>query len=165
MEVAQVGIEDLLESLRASRRYFLKHLDGLPNDLWTWKPYAECKNVLETLAHMRIDDLTALESLKTGKEPDYEGYSHTYEEIPNGSERLLELLARSRQELIDHLGDQYGGSRLETPICVWGDMKPLAVGVPYYSSEDFYHAGQVAFIRLAAEPGWNYYKAIYGMEF
>ena len=160
-----LSVEDLIEGVRASRRYFLKHIDGLPDELWTWKPYPECKNVLETLAHMRIDDLTAIESLKTGKEPNYEGYSYTYDEIPNGRERVLELLAQSRQELLDHLAANYGESNLDTQICVWGNMKPLATGVPYYSSEDFYHAGQVAFIRLAVEPGWDYYKAIYGMTF
>jgi hypothetical protein len=159
-------LEDLLKGIESSRSYFHKHIQDLPEEAWTWKPYPQCKNVLETLAHMRVDDLTALESLQTGEEPHYEEIGgKAYLEIRHGKDHLLKLLAESRQELVDHLRANYGGADMETPICVWGSMKPIDLGIPYYSSEDFYHAGQVAFIRLAVQPEWDYYSAIYGITF
>ena len=29
------------------------------------------------------------------------------------------------------------------------------------SSEDYYHAGQITFIRMATDPQWDYYRSIY----
>ena len=34
----------------------------------------------------------------------------------------------------------------------------------YVSADDFYHAGQVAFIRMATDPAWCYSTEIFGPE-
>lgn len=43
---------ELIDGVRHSRRHFLKHLRGLRDDQWDWKPYPECKSIRETLAHL-----------------------------------------------------------------------------------------------------------------
>jgi hypothetical protein len=40
--------------------------------------------------------------------------------------------------------------------------RSLRVAVAYLTAEDFYHAGQLAFIRMATDPGWDYFGSIYG---
>jgi uncharacterized damage-inducible protein DinB len=160
-----VTVEDLVKSVRSSRAHFLKHIDGLTAEQWDWKPYAECKCARETLGHLIIDDLAALQSLETGKEPDYESISQQ-EMKP---ERLADLyalksrLADSHKQLCSYILKRWADSTLDTEICVWGSMMPLATGVPYLTSEDFYHSSQIAFIRMATDPSWNYYSVIYGM--
>jgi len=153
----------LIDMVATSRRAFLRHLDGLPDEAWSWKPYAESKSVLETLAHLRVDDLMALESLKTGEEPDYETATEMVAPtISSGKDALLANLAESHAALIAYLRDNFAEARLDTPICVWGATQPLATGIPFFCSEDYYHAGQVAFIRMAQDPTWDYYASIYG---
>lgn len=49
-------VDSLIEGVRESRRFFLKHLKGLRDDQWEWKPYPECKSIRETLAHLVSDD-------------------------------------------------------------------------------------------------------------
>lgn len=38
-------INTLVQGVRESRRYFLKHLNGLRDDQWDWKPYPQCKSI------------------------------------------------------------------------------------------------------------------------
>jgi hypothetical protein len=154
---------DLIDTLAAARGSFLRHLDGLSDEGWAWKPYPEAKNIYETLAHLRVDDLMALESLQTGGEPGYEAATEMVApSLSQGREALLQHLADSHAALLTYLRDNYADAPLDTPICVWGSVKPVAVGIPFLSSEDYYHAGQVAFIRLAQDPTWDYYASIYG---
>ncbi len=151
-------ITDLVELLRFARKHFFKHVHGLKDEQWDWKPYSECKSIRETLAHLIADDRAALQSLQTGKEPTYE----TLQESERDMAKLRVLLDKSHQELCDFLLTQYADASLETEICIWGTKTKMAKGIPYFSSEDFYHAGQVAFIRMATDPKWDYYSAIYG---
>lgn len=151
-------VEDFIEGVRSSRRYFLKHLDGLTAEQIAWKPYAECKNVAETLQHLIIDDMMALESMRTGEEPNYD--AATVEET--AYDALLARLASSHQELTSYLEGRFGSGSLDAEATAWGAKLPAARAIAYLSSEDFYHAGQIAFIRMATDPAWNYYAAIYG---
>ena len=151
-------LEDLLEALRLSRRHFYKHLDGLRDDQWDFKPFPECKSIRETLQHLIVDDLAAVESIRTGKEPNYEESPYSELEI----DKLRAHLVESHENLLREIKERYKDAALDADICVWGHHEKLAVGVPYYSSEDWYHAGQVAFLRTASDPSWDYYKAIYG---
>ncbi|MBI1741567.1 DinB family protein [Candidatus Acetothermia bacterium] len=151
-------INDLVELLRHTRKHFLKHLNGLKDEQWDWKPYPECKSIRETLAHLIADDRAALQSLQTGKEPTYE----TLQESERDLTKLLALLDKSHQELCEFLLKKYANAPLDTEVCVWGTKTKMARGIPYFLSEDFYHAGQVAFIRMATDPKWDYYAAIYG---
>ncbi len=34
-------IECIIDGIRESRRYFLKHIKGVREDQWDWKPYPE----------------------------------------------------------------------------------------------------------------------------
>ncbi len=153
-------LDDLLEGLRASRRYFLKHLNGLRPDQWDWKPYPECKNIREILAHLITDDRAAFEALKTGKTPNYDAL----QESERDPSRLRALLDESHQRICEFLTKHYANAPADREICIWGAPMKLARGVAHLSSEDFYHAGQVAFIRMATDPKWDYYGSIYGSE-
>lgn len=153
-------VSDALEGLRKSRRFFHKHLAGLKDEQWTWKPYPECKSVVETLAHLVCDDRAALESLQTGKEPDYTNLT----EADTDRDRLLGKLAGSHDALCSFIIEKWGGSPVDTEACIWGSPMPLAAGLSLLTSEDYYHSGQVAFIRSATDPCWDYYTDIYGGE-
>lgn len=151
-----VTTDDLLEGLRRSRRHFLKHLEGVQEDQWDYRPFPQCKSIRETLQHLVIDDRAALESLRTCKEPNYERQPYEVQDI----DELYRLLAMSHGALLRDLSERV--RHLDEEICVWGLVLKAAVGIPYFSSEDFYHAGQVAFLRMACDPQWDYYHAIYG---
>lgn len=152
------GIVDLVQGIIASRAYFLKHVRGMTDEQWIWKPYPECKSGREILQHLIIDDMAALDSLKTGAHPDYESFAVSETDIG----RLLTILEKTHKELVDTLRDLGEGKSLEDDICIWGDHVKLGRGVPHLSSEDYYHAGQIAYIRMATDPNWDYYTDIYG---
>lgn len=151
-------LNDLLESARQSRRHFLKHIEGLREDQWTWKPYPECKSVVETLAHLISDDRAFLATFQTGQEPDYATLQVSEEEPA----ALLAMLADSHDRLLAMLAQKFASTPLEAEIPFHSLKMKLAEAVGWISIEDYYHAGQVAFIRLATDPGWNYYAVIYG---
>jgi uncharacterized damage-inducible protein DinB len=151
-------VQDAAEGLNRSREFFLKHIKGLTDEQWDWKPYPECKSIRETVAHLIIDDRAALQSLQSGKEPDYESLT----ENETDRDRLLALLAESHEALCGYILAQWKDAPLDTMLSVWGMKMPIAAGLGYMSSEDNYHAGQVAFIRSATDPSWDYYAAIYG---
>lgn len=75
---------------------------------------------------------------------------------------LFAELEKSRSALINEIRSRFANSPLDADVCIWGAHDKLAVGLPYLSSEDFYHAGQIAFIRNASDPSWDYYAEIYG---
>jgi uncharacterized damage-inducible protein DinB len=155
-----VTLNDLLNSVRDSRRHFLKHLTGLRDDQWDWKPYPECKSIRETLMHLHVDDKAALFSVQTNEEPDYEGMLAAAEmkEVA----QLRAQLDESFETLLQEIQTRYADAPLDAEICIFGSKMKLAIGIPHLSAEDFYHAGQVAFIRMATDPDWNYYAAVYG---
>jgi hypothetical protein len=155
-------LSDVMQDLHGSRKHFLKHLNGLTDEQWSWKPYPQCKSILESVIHLIGDDRAALQSLQTNKEPDYAGVMNiTIEEAGGDREKALSMLAVSHDALCTWLEAQYSQVSMDTELCIWGDTKKLATGIAYLSSEDFYHAGQVAFCRLATDPTWDYYVSIY----
>ena len=151
-------LADVLEGVRSSRAFFHKHLEGLREDQWDWKPYPECKSIRETLAHLIVNDRAALLSLAHAGEPDYHGLRA---EVGNDLDRLLAALRESHARLLGTIEARYAGASLDAEIRIWGSPMKLGRGVAYLSSEDFYHAGQVAFIRMATDPSWDYYGLIY----
>src|SRR5258708_31955084 len=110
-----VTVEDLVKSVRSSRAHFLKHIDGLTDQQWDWKPYAECKSARETLGHLITDDLAALQSLETRKEPDYD----TISKQEMNPEMLADLravhsrLADSHECLCGYIIEHWGNATLE----------------------------------------------------
>src|SRR5260370_14527783 len=158
-----ITVEDLVKSVRSARAHFLKHIKGLTHQQWDWKPYPECMSAREPLGHLITDDLAALQALETCKEPDYEAISQREinPEILADLSVLKSRLSDSHDRLCSYILRHWGNATLETEICVWGSMMPLARGIPYLTSEDFYHALQIAFIRMATDPSCKYYSVIY----
>ena len=150
-------LDDFIGSIHKSRKHFLKHVHGLSDEQLDWKTYAECKSIRETVAHLICDDRAALQALQTGGEPDYE----SLQESERDWHKLLATLETSHSELCAYLARTLAGKPLDDEVCIFGGKYKMAIGIPYISSEDFYHAGQVAFIRMATDPSWDYYSAIY----
>ncbi len=156
--------DDLIEGLRESRSNFHKHLGGLRDDQWDWKPYPECKSIRETLIHLVVDDRAGMSALETSAEPDYEALVNAaVADAGTDLAQLQALVADSFTQLLTMLQTKYSSLPLDTEVSVFGHPKKLGAAVPFFSSEDYYHAGQVAFIRMASDPTWNYYAQIYGM--
>jgi uncharacterized damage-inducible protein DinB len=152
-----VTIEDFIEGVRSSRRHLLKHLEGMTPEQIVWKPYPECKSVIETLQHLVIDDTTALSSLKSGEHPDYDGVEVTETDY----EKLLGLAAESHGKLVSYLEETFAKGPLDVEATAWGAKMPAAKAIAFLSSEDYFHSGQISFIRLATDPTWDYYEQIY----
>lgn len=153
-------VHDLTQSIVSSRAWFFKHLRGLNDEQWIWKPYPECKSIRETLQHMITNDRAAIEALKTGHEPNYDELRVQETDIS----KLMQMLERSHHDLVDCIRDNFDGKPLDTEATIWGFKMKLGRGIPYFSSEDFFHAGQVAYIRMATDPSWDYYEEIYGSD-
>jgi uncharacterized damage-inducible protein DinB len=154
---------DLIEAVQKSRKYFLKHLEGIRDDQWDWKPFPECKSIRETLVHLIVDDWAALQSFQTKEEPDYEGLSNQTASETSGAslEQIRTILTDSHERLCAYLNATFVNSPLDTEVTLWGSTTKLGRALAYLPSEDFYHAGQVAFIRMATDPQWDYYASIY----
>jgi hypothetical protein len=149
--------DDVLKQLRHARGFLLKHLDGLTDEQWSSKPNAGCKSPLETLAHLIADDRCALDCLTSGTEPDYSAY----DEPVTDRQTLLARLASTHEQLCAYIAERYGGATPDTEVCIYGQTGKLG-GLTYLASEDYYHAGQIAYVRLAADPAWDYYAQVYG---
>lgn len=157
-------IDDVLAGVRHSRAFFLRHLDGLTPEQWTWKPYSENKSVRETIAHMLANDRLARQNVEgQGTPADYIGFlAAVAEEVAgNTDEELRARLCREHDEFLTFLAERFAGAGLDAEVDVWGGQGKLAERFGHLSSEDYYHAGQVAFIRLATDPGWEYYAHVY----
>ena len=159
------GVEDLIDGLRGSRLHFLKHLKGLTAEQWTWKPYPECKSIQETIVHLVGDDRAALQALETGGEPEYEQIlEKAFAEAGGDKEQALDMLEESHENLCAYIAARFTGAQLDTEFAAFGTKMKVGSGIPYLSSEDYYHAGQVSYIRMATDPTWDYYSHVYGGE-
>ena len=161
-----VTTQDLIQGVRKSRQFLFKHLDGLTETQWNWKPYPECKSVAETIKHLIVDDRFALYSLEAKEATSHDMYDvfnmRVEEEAPKEREALIAMVQNSFEAVMTAIQQRYGDCPLDTEIYIYGEKMTLANGIPYLSSEDFYHAGQIGFIRLATDPSWDYYSQIYG---
>jgi uncharacterized damage-inducible protein DinB len=147
---------DLIDSLRASRSHFYKHIEGVRDDQWDWKPYAECKSIRETLIHLLVDDRVAVWAFDNQGEPDYEAFVATAAQEADRDLILLQaLLHTSFTNLLEQLTIRYAHLPIDTEINTFGSPRKLGVAIPFFSSEDYYHAGQIAFIRMATDSDWN----------
>jgi uncharacterized damage-inducible protein DinB len=150
--------DDFIGALERSRGWFLRHVQGMTEEQARFKPYLQCKSVLETLVHLAAGDASALESLQTGEAVPYAKHEPALTDL--GS--LLETLAQRRNDLMTYLMSEVASMPMDKPITIWGETMPAAVGLAFLSSEDYYHSGQVAYIRLATDPGWDYDRDVFG---
>ena len=156
-------LEELITGIQNSRKHFLKHVAGMTAEQWDWKPYADCMSARETIAHLMGDDIAAKQSLLDNAEPNYEAALASASSIAaTDSTELLAQLASTHAELCEAITATCANKPLDSTISVWGTQMKIAQGIPHFSSEDYYHSGQVAFMRMATDPAWNYYAAIYG---
>lgn len=152
------GVEDFIDGIHASRQYFLRHINGLKDDQWDWKPYPECKSIRETIAHMITDDRAFIYLLDSGDMPDYSSIMETEHDI----NKLMAILAKTHDELCAFIKTKFTETPLDNEFKFISYNLKLGQILTSLSHEDYYHAGQVAFIRMATDPSWDYYKEIYG---
>jgi len=152
------GIDDFIGGVQASRQFFLKHLKELKDDQLDWKPYVECKSIRETVAHMIADDRAFIHLLESGEMPDYSTIIETEHDI----EKLMEIIAATHNELCAFIRTKFSNTPLDKELKFFSGNLKLGQILSSLSHEDYYHAGQVAFIRMATDPSWDYYKEIYG---
>jgi len=155
-------LDDAIGGVRASREHFYKHIEGVKNDQWDWQPYPQCKSIRETLAHLVIVDRGFLYTLQTGKAP--EEWDQLFPNWqPYSPDQLRTVLLESRANLITHLESAYADVPLDKEVSLYGVPLKLGQAICGISSEDYYHAGQVAYVRMASDPTWDYYATVYGM--
>jgi hypothetical protein len=158
-------LEDFVGLVSEGSKGFLKHIDGLTAEQWDWKPYPECKSVRESLIHLLIDDEALKASIVSGKEPDYAEISDRLTACaPTNTAELTAAVVESNVSLCAWLTDRFKDTPLDEEICFFGYPFKLALALAALQGEYQYHTGQVAFIRMASDPTWNYYLAIYGIE-
>lgn len=159
-------LNDLVQSARESRVDFIKLLDGLSDEQWTWKPYPECKSIRETVIHMIGNDRLAKQSIENpALEIDWAGHATAMAQEFAGttSEDLIPILKEGQGTTLSTLLTIAEGLSLDAPLSLFGGHpRKLGVVAAGLTSEDFYHSGQVAFIRMATDPNWDYYAAMYG---
>ncbi|MGC4047882.1 MAG: DinB family protein [Armatimonas sp.] len=158
MEMSQ-----LIESVQKSRVYCLKHLAGMSDEIFEAQPHPECKSARQTLLHLVGVDRSVLEGVKTAVMPDFfaidAAVTAELGELPRAA--LEDAIKASHEELLSYIQGTYGDKTPDDTIPLWGTPTPLGKAIPYLSSEDYYHAGQLGYMRLAADPAWDYYTAIY----
>ena len=154
-----IGTLELIESVKTSRQSFLKHINGITEEQATWKPYPQCKSIAETLDHLHWGDRATVDNARTGQDPDY---TTVPSEPPAESlSTLKSKLAESHAALIDYLTSEYSDKPIDAPLSYYGHPTPFAAAIGIMLGEDGYHTGQASFIRMATDPTWDYYTAIY----
>jgi uncharacterized damage-inducible protein DinB len=157
-------LENILTEIEDSRKFFLRHLNGVTAEQWDWKPYAECKSIRDTVYHVVGTEDWTIKCLTegAGSEIFFDCVTEATKRLEGKSaEKLITAVIESRERIYTELR-RHIESPLDTPIKIWGEKQPIGSAVAHLSSEDYYHAGQVAFIRMATDPTWNYYQDIYG---
>ena len=141
------GLEEVMENFYRTQRFFRSHLNGMSAEQWDWKPFPVCRSIREILRHwaevFAADDMALEASLKTAA-PDVAA--------------VQALMKEAGLRFGTEFSAQYAGSTLDTRL-----PNGVAVGTALASlaGEDNYHAGQIAFIRLATEPEWDWVQAVH----
>lgn len=158
-EQAVFGMGDMIDALDQARQGFLKHIDGVTVQQAVWKPYSGCKSIAETIDHLLWSDRVLIDVMQSGKEPDYT----TAPTAPPADSltTLLGNLAESHAARIEFLRANYAQASPLMPVNFWGHTSALWQALAGLSNEESYHSGQVAYIRMATDPNWDYYSHIY----
>ena len=141
------GLDEILDNLYRSQKFFRAHLNGIQNEQWDWKPFPACRSIREILLH----------------------WADTFSAEDTALQSALELTVpdvTTVQRLMKEAGRRYGaGYRKKYADAPMDSLYPngLLVGtvLASLSGEDNYHAGQIAFIRLATDPDWDWVKAVH----
>jgi hypothetical protein len=140
-------LDEILDNLYRSQRFFRAHLNGMREGQWDWKPYPACRSVREILLHwveVFDDGAAALRAALEEERPD----------VARVQSLMREAGLRYGERFRARYADTPLDSRLPNGVAVATMLASLA-------AEDNYHAGQVAFIRLATDPTWDWVEAVH----
>ena len=159
-------LEDILDSVQSSHESLFKHLKGVTDEQLTWKPYPECKSIHETLAHLIAVEWSAQSMLETDAFPDYESHQRDAITLAEGKslDDLVSKLKQEQEKTLAIVVSKFKDTALDEEIKYWGYPTKMGSAVARLGSEGTYHSGQIAYIRIATDPSWDYYKAIYFSE-
>ena len=119
---------DLITALRDSRRNLLKHLEGMTDEQWRWKPYPECKSVRETLTHLLMGD--RLLRYRLDGDPRAADFENVYIEVEAHyadftSEQLVAEFESSHEEICGRLAKLFEGKPLDESFEVFGGAQKV----------------------------------------
>lgn len=158
---------DLITALRDSNKNLSKHLEGLTDEQWSWKPYPECKSVRETLTHLLMGDL--LLRYRLDGDPRVGDFENVYVEVEAHyadftRDQIVAEFESSHEEICDRLTALFAGKPLDEPFEVFGGAQKAGRFLAGLANERYYHTGQISFIRIASDPAWDYYAHIYNYK-
>ena len=143
-----VGLDEIMASFHFSQRFFRAHLNGIRSDQWDWKPFPACRSIREILLHWADLYSPGQTGLQTALEPTE----------PNVA-TVQSLMKEAGERYAAEYHEKYADTPMDAPFRPNG----ITVGtvLASFPAEDNYHAGQIAFIRLATEPEWDWVKAVH----
>lgn len=142
-----VGLDEILDNLYWSQKYFRAHLNGMQDHQWDWKPFPGCRSIREILVHWADVFSAGDTALHSALEP----------VVPN-----VVVVQKLMKEAGLRYGEGYRQRCADAPMdSLWPNGTPVGSVLASLSGEDNYHAGQVAFIRLATDPEWDWVKAVH----
>ncbi len=142
-------IETLVRDLRASREFLMRHLRGLADFGWDYKPEAAPRSIREIVSHLIDDDAQAIANLGGIAAAD------------NNVKDPIRALEASSEAVIRALREQWKDDPSGAEKRLHGDGPSVATGVTYLQIEDYYHAGQIAWLRLGIEEDWDQETVVY----
>ena len=140
---------DLALALAASREFLLRQIRGLSFEDCAAKPRGALRSIEEIVEHMLANDAFCMAKLDA--EP--------FEDEPDQS--AAARLTRSGMALTQVIRQKWAGNEHAALLRLAGGGAGIARGVAYIQIEDFYHAGQVCWIRLVLHPDWDSDEATY----
>lgn len=145
-----VGLDEILDNLYHSQRFFRAHLNGIRQEQWDWKPSPACRSVREILLHWT--EMAEMFGVGGG------ALQASLKEATPDVALVQSLMKEAGLRFGAELRAQYADSPLDSLLPNGTSVGSMLAGL---SAEDVYHAGQVAYIRLATDPGWDWIKAVH----
>jgi hypothetical protein len=123
--------------------------------------------VRETLTHLLMGD--RLLRYRLDGDPSAADFENVYTEVEAHyadftPEQLVAELESSHEEICGRLTKLFDGKPLDEPFEVFGGAQKAGRFLAGLANERYYHTGQIAFIRMATDPTWDYYAHIYNYK-
>lgn len=134
---------DLAMALAASREFLVRQVRGLTASECDYLVPGMRATVNQIVEHMIANDAFCMDKLGGAKW------------IDDPSLSAEQRLSRSGMALQQEIRANWSHKQEEALLRLAGGGEGIAKGVSYIQIEDFYHAGQVCWIRLAIQPDWD----------
>lgn len=134
---------DLAMALAASREFLVRQVRGLSPAECDYLVTGMRATVNQIVEHMLANDAFCLDKLGGTAWPD------------DPTLPADQRLSRSGMALQQEIRANWADKQDEALLRLAGGGEGIAKGVSYIQIEDFYHAGQVCWIRLALQPDWD----------